>query len=269
MLGKLMKYEFKATGRTLLPLYGVLLGFALINRILFKGSLNETINKTFGAVGSIANFVSVFAYGCTMAAVFVVTFFVIVQRFYKNILGDEGYLMNTLPVKPYLNIINKILVSVIWTIVSCFIAFLSILILFATQDAISKILFRIVPGFKEIYATYGSFPYLIFFELCILGLIQIIKSITMIYTSMSIGHLFSKSKILLSFASFIVLSIIANIINSTFMYICSNLHLSLFNSPTKGSIAGLFLILILVNIIYFSVYFFITNYILKNRLNLE
>ena len=105
MLSKLMKYEFKATGRTLLPLYGALLGFALINRILFRGSLDETINETFGTIGNIANFISVFAYGCTMAAVFVVTFFVIVQRFYKNILGDEGYLMNTLPVKPYLKAI--------------------------------------------------------------------------------------------------------------------------------------------------------------------
>ena len=98
MLGKLIKYEFKATGRILLPLYGALLVFALINRLLFRSSLDETINNTFGTIGGIANILSVFAYGCTMAAVFVVTFFVIVQRFYKNILGDEGYLMNTLPV---------------------------------------------------------------------------------------------------------------------------------------------------------------------------
>lgn len=121
MLGKLIKYEFKATGRILLPLYGALLVFALINRLLFRSSLDETINNTFGTIGGIANILSVFAYGCTMAAVFVVTFFVIVQRFYKNILGDEGYLMNTLPIKPYLNIINKILTSAIWTIVSCFV----------------------------------------------------------------------------------------------------------------------------------------------------
>lgn len=34
MLGKLMKYEVKATGRTLIPLYLVLLAFAIINKIL-------------------------------------------------------------------------------------------------------------------------------------------------------------------------------------------------------------------------------------------
>ncbi len=269
MLSKLMKYEFKATGRTLLPLYGALLGFALINRILFRGSLDETINETFGTIGNIANFISVFAYGCTMAAVFVVTFFVIVQRFYKNILGDEGYLMNTLPVKPYLNIINKILVSAIWTIVSCFVAFLSLLILFATLHDIREIISLIIPSFREIYSNYGSFPYLIFFELCILGIIQIIKSITMIYASMSIGHLFSKSKILLSFVSFIVLNIVVNIINSIGVSISLKLDLLKSVSPSTGSIGILFLVLILTNIIYFSIYFFITNYILKNKLNLE
>lgn len=269
MLVKLMKYEFKATGRILIPLYAALLGFALINRILFSGSLDETISETFGTLGSIANFISVFAYGCTMAAVFVVTFFVIVQRFYKNILGDEGYLMNTLPVKPATNIINKILVSLIWTIVSCFIAFLSILILFSTIKDITEITSNIIPAFREIYNNYGGFPYLIFFEICILGLIQVIKSITMIYASMSIGHLFNKSKILLSFASFIALNIIANIINSILMYIFPNLHLSAFDSPSKGGFAVLFLILILVDLIYFSVYFFITNYIITHKLNLE
>ena len=33
MLKKLMKYEFKATGRLMLPLYGALIGLALINKI--------------------------------------------------------------------------------------------------------------------------------------------------------------------------------------------------------------------------------------------
>lgn len=269
MLRKLMKYEFKATARSLFPLYGALLGFALITRILFRGSLTEKINDTFGTLGSIANMISVFAYGFTMAAVFVATFLIIVQRFYKNILGDEGYLMNTLPVKPYLNIINKILVSVIWTIASCFVAFLSILILFATFNNLSYFFSELLTVFKEIYADFGGMPYLIFFEFCILGFVELITSITMIYASISIGHLFSKSKILLSFAAFIVLSIISNIINSIFMYIFTKNNLSIFDSPTPGLLAALLLLPIIIELIYFTVYFFITNYILNNKLNLE
>ena len=195
MLRKLMKYEFKATGRILLPLYGALLLFALINRFLFSINLDESINKAFGTFGNIANLISVFAYGCTMAAVFVVTFFVIIQRFYKNILSDEGYLMNTLPIKPYINILNKVLVSVLWTIISCFVAFLSLLILFVNFNDITSILSELIPALNEVYKHYGSTPFFLFFEFCITALVQLIKSITMIYAAISIGHLFNKSKI--------------------------------------------------------------------------
>lgn len=269
MLRKLMKYEFKATGRGILPLYGALLGFALITRILFKGGLDEKISHTFGTFGSIANMMCVFAYGFTMAAVFVATFFIIVQRFYKNILGDEGYLMNTLPVKPYFNIINKIIVSLIWTIVSCFVACLSILILFVTFDNISYILTNLQPALKEIYVQYGGMPYLICFEFCVLAMIQLVKSITMLYASISIGHLFSKYKILSSFAAFIVLSIIENMINSTIILILTRGHLSISDSPTPGFFQILLLLAMIGEIIYFAAYFFITNYILNHKLNLE
>ena len=269
MLRKLMKYEFKATGRGLLPLYGALLGFALITRILFKGGLDEKINHTFGTFGSIANMICVFAYGFTMAAVFVATFFIIVQRFYKNILGDEGYLMNTLPVKPYMNVINKIIVSLIWTIVSCFVALLSILILFATFDNISYFFTNLQSALKEIYMQYGGMPYLICFEFCVLAIIQIVESITMLYASISIGHLFSKYKVLSSFAAFVVLNIITNIINSTFMIIFIRNNKSLSNNPTPEFFQILFLLALIGEIIYFVAYFFITNYILTHKLNLE
>ena len=36
MLGKLMKYEFKATSRMLLPINGAMLLFALINRLFME-----------------------------------------------------------------------------------------------------------------------------------------------------------------------------------------------------------------------------------------
>ena len=94
MLGKLMKYEIKATGRTLIPLYIALLAFAIINKIFIGTGLSDKLE----GFGSIPFILSIFGYGFTMAAVFIVTFFVIIQRFYKNLLGDEGYLMNTLPV---------------------------------------------------------------------------------------------------------------------------------------------------------------------------
>ena len=269
MLGKLIKYEFKATGRCLIPLYSALLGLAILLRIIFKAGLDEKINSTFGTLGNIANMICVFAYGFTMAAVFVATLFIIIQRFHKNILGDEGYLMNTLPVKPYLNIINKVLVSAVWTIISCFIAFLSILILFTTFSNIFDFLSELIHILVESYSNNGLLPYLLLFELFIACFIGLINPIIMIYASMSIGHLFNKSKILLSFMSFIGLSIISNIINSILMYIFTNGNFTIFDSPTLGTFGLILLLSIIIESIYFAIYFFITNYILNNKLNLE
>ena len=114
MLGKLLKYEFKATSRILLPLYGALLIFAFIVKI-FIGTKLDGVNMDF--LGGIPAVVSIFTYGATMAAVFIVTIFIIIQRFYKNLLGDEGYLMNTLPVSTTSNISSKLISAIIWSLV--------------------------------------------------------------------------------------------------------------------------------------------------------
>ena len=89
MLGKLLKYEFRATGRLFLPLYGALVIFALINALLL--SFRE-IPQLPAVLAMLVNIL-------LAIAVFVVTFIVMIQRFYKNLLSDEGYLMFTKKLK--------------------------------------------------------------------------------------------------------------------------------------------------------------------------
>ncbi len=275
MLKKLMKYEFKATGRYLFPLYAALIAFAFIIRVFFKENLLNTINNNsviiekFSMFGRLATMISVFAYGFTMATVFVATFLIIVQRFYKNLLGDEGYLMNTLPVKAYLNIINKISVSIIWTILSCFAAFLSLIVLFATYDSFTNIISSISFLITEAQKEFGIMSFIILFEYFILGLIELGKSITMIYASISIGHLFNKSKILLSIGAFIGLSIASNMINSLLLVILSQLPIDIFEFSSIHSMGIVLLFTIIFEGIYLCLYFFITNHIITNNLNLE
>lgn len=88
MLGKLLKYELKATSRTFLPIYGALILVALGNRLFRMGN----INLGFGLTTAIL--VGLFV------ALGVLTLMVTIQRFNRNLLGDEGYLMFTLPVGP-------------------------------------------------------------------------------------------------------------------------------------------------------------------------
>ena len=269
MLRKLMKYEFKATGRSLVPLYGALLIFAILNHFIFNKINTSGIPDSF--IGIIL-FISVFAYGFIMAAVFVATFFIIVQRFHKNLLGKEGYLMHTLPIKPYKNILNKLFISIIWTIISCFVAFLSICIIAFSKDTFSFFITNLFSALSEIKQHYGSMPYVISFELVLTSLVSVFKLIMKLYASMSIGHLFNSKKIFLSFVAFVGLSILEDICNtilSDIFFTDSIIDLTSFSLSSLNLLSTIIISSIIIQLIYFSIYLFVTNYILTNKLNLE
>ena len=59
MLGKLLKYEFKATGRVFLPMFGALLIISVINRLF--SNLNFKIPSIIGKIISIILIVGIFA----------------------------------------------------------------------------------------------------------------------------------------------------------------------------------------------------------------
>ena len=86
MLGKLLKYELKATSRVFIPLYIAILVVSIVNGL----SLNLEILNIQG----LATIVLM----CLFISLFVITIVVTIQRFNKNLLKDEGYLMFTLPV---------------------------------------------------------------------------------------------------------------------------------------------------------------------------
>ena len=261
MLGKLMKYEFKATGRMLLPLYAALLGFAIINKIFIGTNFNETNIEFLGGIPAV---ITMIGYVVTMIAVFVGTFIITLQRFYKNLIGDEGYLMHTIPVKSWQNILNKLLVSMIWTIVSVVVAGISIAIMAYEPEA-----FKLMGGefgrlIKELYSKYGIDVSVISIQLIVLGIVSLAHQITMFYAALSIGQLFKSKKILGSFAGFMIISIAQQaIVGICATIVGNNLNFS-YVSPQQ-----VFFSAIAISLLFLIALFFITNYILKNKLNLE
>ncbi|MEG2407137.1 MAG: ABC-2 transporter permease, partial [Clostridiales bacterium] len=110
MLGKLLKYELKSTARTFIPLYAAILVVAIVNGF--------TVGTEMFEIQGIATLIL----GGLMVALFVITIVVIIQRFKKNLLEDEGYLMFTLPVSPKMLVLSKYIVSLIWAILSGIVA---------------------------------------------------------------------------------------------------------------------------------------------------
>ncbi len=106
MLTRLLKYEFKDTARIIPFFYLITLIFA--GMVLSAKTLNiEWFQVTTSVLLLILGI-----------AVSIITFVIIVIRFYKNLFSNEGYLMFTLPVKPYMLLASKTIVSLFWMILS-------------------------------------------------------------------------------------------------------------------------------------------------------
>ena len=112
MLGKLIKYDLKALAKILAPLWGVLLVMGIIFGISIRSNL-EGIGNTM-IVFSLVVIVAV------IVAIFVVNVIIVIQRFWKGLLQEEGYLMFTLPVTTRSLILSKVISALI---ISCGTAF--------------------------------------------------------------------------------------------------------------------------------------------------
>ena len=95
MLGKLLKHEFRATGRIMLPLMGALLALALMANLSIRGMTSSL--SDIPALRILFILILIF-FGMGIVAVGVMALVVMVSRFYRNLLKSEGYLMFTLPV---------------------------------------------------------------------------------------------------------------------------------------------------------------------------
>lgn len=264
MLRKLMKYEFKATGRLLLPLYLALIVLSIINKFFIGLDSN---GKNMNILNGVPAVISMFIYGCILVAMFIVTFFIIAQRYYRNILGDEGYLMNTLPVRPWENIASKLLVGITWIILSGLVAIISIVIMAYYPnmfgDGIEAFRSMFSKGYSEIGGQVNSLMLIII----LLAIISLVSSIMQIYASISIGNIFEKRKILFSFGAFLGLKIITGII-STIVELSGGI--AKYNTEiTLAVTTSLLIKVVLIQLVFITCYFLICNYIIKNKLNLE
>ena len=250
MLGKLIKYEFKATARTLIPVYICLIIFTIISKLF---SLLDPYREKFNEFVQIPQTLIWFGYGITMAAVFIVTIVIIIQRFGKNLLSDEGYLMNTLPVKAYENILCKLIVSIIWSITSFIVAMISVIILSMDGSFIMNLRYFI----EDIIAS-DLEVILITVAMISIALVSLASWISMVYAAIALGYTANQNKKLFSFGAYLLLNIGKQFISLPFM---------VFGALDLESRVYIWLI-ILINLAFTIGFLFLTNYCMNKKLNL-
>ena len=112
MLTKLLKYEWTATGRVILPIAGGVLVLNLVSSLL--GHFVNNTGHSMPWVGFLTALLTLATF-LGMLAVLAVCFFASIQRYYK-LLGEQGYLMLSLPVHAWQHIAAKLICGVLWTL---------------------------------------------------------------------------------------------------------------------------------------------------------
>lgn len=195
MLGKLMKYDLRSGIRTFSLIWIGLAALAAINgltlRIAFDGDIQSKLANFIITVLPMVLLVALYV----AMGIFMLVF--IINRFYKGLLGNEGYLMFTLPVTSTAHIASKALTSMIFSVASAIVALLSGVLLMAVLTPLN--FSDVAQAFQEAgrYLRVNPLPagtgWLIA-EFAVYMLIAAAVTILQIYTAISIGHLAKKNR---------------------------------------------------------------------------
>ena len=272
MLRKLLKYEFAATGRYLLPLLCLLLVMAaaagLSIRILSAGQAGRAA-AALAAIFVVLFFLSVMA----LAAVTVV---LIVYRFYRNLLCSEGYLMHTLPVSVHQLICSKLIAAVCWmTVTSVFIYGCLFGVAFRAEIW-AQVLSELRVIFERLSLAYGigaAELVSVVLELCVLLLLGSMSSCLLFYASLAIGHSLPRHKLLASLGVFLGFGLLSQVLTMLLAVVTGYSlrgFVSVLNLKALAQFGHALLIGgIALNAVYCVVLYLITARMLSRRLDLE
>ena len=285
MLKKLCKYEFRSIGRTLIPIYIAVIAVSIITSFTmginieynrnYNNILDNGVNLVYQLQG-IFTVVMSLAYFAVMVALFVLTFVIILQRFYKGLLCDEGYLMFTLPVKPWQLITSKGITAFVISILSGIVSCISIFIMMIGVAEDRWTLLAQMFSFKnwsmffirlnEVIPLWGLYA----LEIIVYIIVGSLASLYQVYASMAIGHLAKKNRILMSVVAYIVISMILSFIGGIFgVFSAFTMQNLIYINAGEAFLHALLIFSIIISIIECVVFFVITERILSKKLNLE
>ena len=269
MLTKLLKHEFRATARIMGPLYLILLavalGFNLSARLMNSSSF--ILNMMAALV--------VMAYVVAITAVFIVSFVLMLQRFYKNLLGDEGYLMFTLPASVHQHVWSKLIVSAVWFIVTGVVVILSVFVAAADVHFFTGLLDVFPELFRAMNAYYAINGTAFMLEFLALLFVGSVGFMLQFYAALAVGHSFASHKTALSVLFFFVFQFVVQMVGASLLALLNDGPLYHLLRAMDIQLSGMAAIhfamvaMILLAAVYGAVFYVVTVYFLKNKLNLE
>lgn len=274
MLTKLISHEWKDTFKVPVLLLTITVLLSAASLVYFSVADQATADIDL----NVRNFVLYIAYILILSGLSMILTIYFAIRFYKNLYTDEGYLMHTLPVKPWMLIVSKLTIGTIWF-------YLIDLLLVGAITLITLIALPTMAYFSpedllelrtmfQSYHTIFTVPSILFLAIPVM-IISSVFSLLTIYASISLGQLFSSHKVLTSILCYLGLS---TILSTVMMLLTAPTTAGVFiiQSTSANPMAdfasiywSIMLISLFANLILCVPAFWICNYVMKRCLNLD
>ena len=287
MLKQLLKYEFKATKRLYFGLYLALALLSVVLGVTFRQEHALAHSTSFQNLEVILMIV----YVSVILAIAVLCFVNTIQRFYQNLLGREGYLMHTLPVTETQLILSKLLSSMVWVLCSGLVGIVCITAMVAIGvfdpetfgmsdwDSWKKL-------WQMLYEEMGPEFWVAMVWTLLINLARLASLILCVYAACMIAHQFKKQTMVAGILAFIGMNIVENQIdkllgtNDATLFVDVTYKLVDVSNGSEGApvmhyITAAFgqgascLFCFVFTAAIAAVYFFLTRWLMKNKLNLE
>lgn len=283
MFGKLVKYEMKSMMKIFAGLWVAVLVVATISGFTLNINAVGTDNFFFPqlfaneTVSGLLEIVPLIVYFALAVSIVALSVVFIIQRFYNGLLGNEGYLMNTLPTTSRALISAKGFSSTLIVVISGIVGALSLL-LFSLPVIIGSDISEVLKAIGQVINQYPSIILAGVLGIVIV-ILSVINFIYHVYMSIAIGHLFTKHRIAMAVVAFVGTAIILDIIETAGLFLLGRFidvenwigELTFVNGQVNYDTRifitfGILAVLLIVGII---IYHAITEFILRRKLNLE
>lgn len=264
MLGKIMKHEWIATGKILVPVHVLLLVITAIGKIEFSVGVFDSTQPVL----EVLSVATIICYILSILAAGFVTMIYLLIRFYKSMFTDEGYLTFTLPVKPNTILNGKMIVSFCWMLIDTILVCLSIFFLLLTPETWQYITTG-MPDLTDAVNTMGWSLGELAGWLVAIGLVEIIYLITSVMAALCIGQLFGKHKIAASVLAYFVIYLINQVVGTIVMMASGFIQMLDETIGMSLVFNRLFLFSTVMSIICSVIFYLISTYIINKKLNLD
>ncbi len=287
MLKQLLKYEFKATKRLYFGLYLALALLSVVLGVTFRQEHALAHSTSFQNLQVILMIV----YVSVILAIAVLCFVNTIQRFYQNLLGREGYLMHTLPVTETQLILSKLLTSMVWVLCSGLVGVVCITVMVSIGVLDAEVLGtlswdRWKQLWQMLYEEIGPEFWVAMVWTILINLARLASLILCVYAACMIAHQFKKHTMVAGILAFIGLNVVENQIdkllgtNDAALFVDVTYKLVDVSNGSEGApvmhymtaafgqgASCLFCFVFTAAIA--AVYFFLTRWLMKHKLNLE